>query len=377
MTRRLAGLALLPVSAVAAGTAAHAFPFAAVLLLGVFGLLIVLPFIPGLVEIWRPRDRYPLPVDMNYVKDPRYLGRSARALLSAALRGDDGPPGRRTVNFSKVEAVEVHDRLDVSAGALLTAIQLARGPMSVGDRAVCERDIYARAGARIGEGAVLRSLACDGRAALGRGVRITRWFDVEGDAYVGPQTALGASSAASGFLELADGVTFERLWGAPVRTTGYLGPRDLPGAPAPFALPDVQEIRVVEDLASLHRGDLTVGPGETFDRPLVVKGDLRIRTGAIVDRTVKVYGDLTLEPGALLLGDAFVEGAVIVGEGAAVRGCVFSQDSVELGRGARVGAPGLVKTVVGKRRVTLACDVAIHGYVLTDGLGSVQCRDSD
>ena len=377
MTRRLAGLALLPATAVTAGAATHALTFEAALLLGAFGLLILVPFVPGLIEVWRPRDRYPLPVDMDYVKDPRHLGRSARALLAAALRGDQGPPGRRTVTLSKVEAVEVHDRLDVSAGASLSAIQLARGPMVVGERATCDRDLYARAGARIGEGAVLRTLACDGRAALGRGVRIARWLDVEGDAHVGPQSHLGASAAAAGFLELADGVTFERLWGAPVRTAGFRGARELPPAPAPFALPDVLEIRDLEDLASLHRGDLVVGPGETFDRPLVVRGDLRVETDAVVDRTVKVYGDLTLAPGALLLGDAFVEGAVVVGEGAAVRGCVFSQRSVELRRGARVGAPGLVKSVVGKRSVTLAGDVAVHGYVLTDGRGCVTCRGSD
>lgn len=365
----ICGLMLL---AAAAGTAAGG----AAPLLGAFALLILLPFVPGLIEVAWPRDRYPLPIDLDYHKDPRYLGRSARALMDAALADHEGDVGRLSVKLSREEQVDVADRIEIPAGARVETLLVARGVLEIGEDAACERDAFARAGARVGARAALRALACDGPAVLGDGVRITRWLDVEGDVAVGAGAVLGAHAAASGAMTLADGVAFSRLYAETVHTAAWSGPRELPEPPPPFALPDVEEIRDLEDTATLHRGDLTVGPGETHDRPLVVHGDLTVAAGAKLGRTVKAYGAITLADGALLLGDAFAEGRIVVGAGASVRGNIFTQDVVELRRGTRVGAPGVRKSVVGKKGVVLGDDVAVHGYVLTDGQGRVSCRDS-
>nr|MBC8423389.1 hypothetical protein [bacterium] len=356
---------------------ASVLPGATALLLLTFALLILLPFVPGLIEVYWPRDRYPLPVNTGYTKDPRFYGRSARELLGAALDLAAAVPGDHEIVMSKPETVEVRDDWEIAAGAERDAIMVARGDLVVGEGAVCERELFARGHARVGAHAVLRTLSCEADATLARGVVLVRWLDCEGDVTVGPDASLGVSAAAGGSLVLADGVVFSRLFGSPVGTTGG-GERPRP-QPVPVSAPpviSVDEIVTIEDLTHFHRDDLTVSPGDVFARPLVVKGDLVLEAGATVPHAVRVYGELRLERGATVGGDAFVDGDVALGEDAAVRGNVFTQGAVRLSTGACVGVPGACKSVIGKREVELGACVVVHGYILTDGRGRVSCAGS-
>ncbi len=357
-------------------------PGAATLLLLTFALLILLPFVPGLIEVYWPRDRYPLPVDTGYTKDPRFFGRAARDILAGALDVAAVAPGSHEVEMSKAETVEVHDDLELPAGTAQAAVLVVRGELAVGAGATCDREVFASGRARVGEGATLRTLAGDADVALAAGVTMQRWLDADGDVTVGEDCSLGVSAAAGGSLILADGVVFNRLYGLPVTTADGAGAGggEQPGPGAAQvrspSYPDVDEILTIEDLVHLHRDDLTVSPGDEFQRPLVCKGDLTIAAGAVLAYTARVYGDLHLEQGATIQGDVIAERNVTLAEGAAVYGNVFSQAAVTLASGARVGLPGARKSLIGKKEILLGADVVVHGYVLTDGRGRVSCVGS-
>ncbi len=348
-------------------------PGAAVLLLLGFSILIVLPFIPGLIEVYWPRDRYPLPVDTSYTKDPRYFGVSARRILAGALDIDTVPAGAHEAVMSKPETIVVADTANVPENGEQTEILVARGELTVGEKATCSGELFARDAARIGRGAVLRTLSCEGDVRLEDAVRLERWLDAEGDVFAGDACDLGVSTAAVGTLMIGDGVNFSRLFGAPVTTTGFSGDEGSVTPPARSAFTDVDEIRTIEDLAEFHRDDLVIEAGEEHLRPLVVRGDLTVKSGSVLGNTARVYGDLHLEDDTLVHGDLFVEGDVHMGERAVVRGNLFSQARIDLSRGARVGLPGHCKSLIGKQEVRLAADVAVHGYIQTDGRGHVSC----
>jgi predicted acyltransferase (DUF342 family) len=359
------------------GAAAHGRTGGATLLLLGFVLLILVPFVPGLFEVYWPRDRYPLPLNVDYVKDPRYLGRSARAILRAALGGLTEVPGQHAVRLSRDEQVDVSLELDVPRHTALGPLQYVAGSLRVGEEANCARDVHCGGNARLEAGATLRALACDGDAFLAPQVRITRWIDVAGDLQAGIGADLGAHACAGGRLETAHGVRFTRMTGAPVCTTGYAG--DVADDP-PAALyegVDLAAVRDVTDVAHRTAGDLTVAPGDDPDRHRIVLGDLLLRAGARLRGSVKVYGAVRLEAGAVILGDVFAEGDVELASGARVRGNVFSQETVRLGTGCRVGRTGGVKSVVARRGVVLAGDVAVHGHVETSREGRVRCPASD
>jgi len=359
--------------------AGGARPGAAALLLLVFALLIVLPFVPGLFEVYRPRDRYPLPIDTIYTKDPRFFGISARRLLAEALDVDGVAPGVHEATLSRPESIEVRDDHALPRGTGQEAVLVARGTLEIGAGAACSREVYVRGEAKVGEGAELRALSCEGDVELAARVMLRRWLDADGNVAAGPDCVLGNSVAAGGRLTLADGVAFSRLYGSPVVTAGGVPGGADAAEVEPERAPlygDIDEIRTIEDLAHVFRGDTTVSPGESFRRPLVVKGDLVVAAGASLPYAARVYGDLRVERGATIHGDAFVEGDVYLDEGAAVRGNVFSQARIRLAPGARVGRPDARKSLIGKTGVELGAGVVVHGYILTDGRGRVSCAGS-
>ena len=357
--------------------AARPLPGFGPLLVALFLLLILLPFVPGLVEVYWSRDVYPLPVDTGYVRDPRYLGRSLRRIMRRALDGRETVDGEHRVRMSREETVTVFQRCELADGADTDLVFYVRGDLRAGRRVTCRRDGWVRGDASIGAGSRLRALACDGNVELGEGTVVTRWVDAEGDLRAGRDCSLGVLAAAGGALRLDDGCRFRRLAGYPV-VTGNGEPAAAPPPPPPLERPviEAEEIVTVEDMTHWTRGDRTVAAGETLRRPLVVKGELTCAPGAVLPFAAAADGRLVLGAGAVAHGDLFCEGPVEVGEGAVVLGNVFSQDTVRLAAGARVGTAGAPKSVIGKKGVLLGDGVTVHGYVQTDGAGEVRCDAS-
>ena len=58
-----------------------------------FIMLFFLPFLPGIAELVRKEDADPLYIAMDYIKDPRYFGKSFKELLHQATDGFTSAPG--------------------------------------------------------------------------------------------------------------------------------------------------------------------------------------------------------------------------------------------------------------------------------------------
>ncbi len=360
----------------------HVRPWAPPLLLAVFALLIFLPFLPGLVEVYRPRDRYPLPINTAYAKDPRFLGLSARKVFHAAVANAPEGEGPHLLWLSHEEQVVVSGPRTVKEDTAIDHVFYVRGDLGIERRCAFAKDVYASGAVSVGEQASLRTLAADGDMDLGPHVAIGRWVDSEGDLTVGERVDLGHSASCAGRLRLGDAVTFTRLYGREITTPGVggegAGPVGLEaeGERSMLKIDPDREIKSIRDVLEYHRGNLEIGAGARVDGPLLVRGDLICGRGAGITGPVRVHGQVTLAEDAVVRGDVFAEGAVRIGRNAAVTGNVFSQDHVEIESGARLGRPGADKTVIGKRSITLAEGVRLHGYVLTDGRGKVLCGKS-
>ncbi len=346
------------------------------LLISAFVLLMVLPFVPGLLEVAVPRDRYPLPIDLEYTKDPRYMGRSARRLLLGGLGDALRDPGRHKVTLSKPEVLEIHDGLNLADNGRLDLLTWVRGDAVFGKGARCEEDIHVDGGVTFGDESFLRSVVAQGDIELGKGVHVVRWIDSDGDIVIGRDSTLGISAASGGSLRLGDGSKFRRLWGSPILTEGHDGAPPKPQVPSAVPRHDATGKTDIDDHVTRHDGDLLLDL-VTNDpvRPLVVRGDCEIGDGVVFRAPIKVYGGIKLGKGAVVLGDIFAENDVVLGEGSVVEGNVFTQSAVWLGRGARVGSPARRTSVVARKNVTLGGAAAVYGYVLTDGAGEVACGE--
>jgi len=351
----------------------HPVPGGPALLVGGFVLLLIVPFVPGLIEVYWPRDTYPLPIDTGYVKDPRYLGRSLRRILGAALQGVGKQDGRHRVTMSRDETVEVFQRLDLADGTATDLVLYVRGELRTGRGVTLRRDAWSHGDAVLGPGTSLRTLACDGSLSLGEGCVVTRWLDAEGDLTAGRGCTLGAHASCGGRLLLDDGCRFRRLYGLPVVT--LRAGEAPPPPPPPLQQPvlDAEEIVTIEDMTHWHRGDLTVTAADELRRPLVVKGELTCQPGTVLPFSAAADSRMNLGAGVVVHGDLFCDGPIEIGPGSIVTGNVFSQDTVRLAAGVRVGTAEAPKSVIGKKGVRLAAGVVIHGYVQTDGQGEVRC----
>jgi cytoskeletal protein CcmA (bactofilin family) len=354
---------------------------AGAILLVVFAGMLVLPFVPGLFEIRRPRDRYPLLVNLDYAKDPRYLGRRLRGLLRAGLEdAATDAPGTHDVQLSKPERVEVSAARTLEPDSTCDVVLYVRGDLDAGRGSRLREDAYVLGSAVLQADCDVRTLACDGEVRLGAGARVRRWLDADHDVWVAERCDLGAYCATAGVLHLADGVRFTRLFAGPILTQGAV-PRPLPTLPAvlpPLPRPERPHDELtasIDEALAWHAGDLTLAVDSRQGGDAVVRGNLRLERGAVLRGRVRVYGDCHLQEGSVLDGDLYADGDVVLGDGVTVTGIIFTQARVTIGRGSQIGRPGAVKSVVGNRGVTLGREVVVHGQVHAECEGRVSCRD--
>jgi len=327
------------------------------LLLTLFGAAVLVPFMPGIKELRRPRDNASLPIDSDYVRNPRQFAIALRRLLmEQALQA----PGAAAARLPNGERVATRRDLRVRAD------ETVKGIVGV------SRDLDAAAGASIQEAWVwgdatlgarvrIRGLACDGRLVLGPDCKVGRWIDCEHDVDVGTGCDLGTSATAVGTLSVASGSTFRRLWGQPVRTLG-----------TPSTESDAEaQVTVGEDVIWAADG-LSVPGGRVFGSGIVAHGPVRIGSGAIVRGPVKAEGDLVIGDGARIEGNVICRGSVRIGSGARVDGNVFAERDVSVGSGASIGRHGAFKTIYAARTVVLGPGVTVHGWIVADRGGKVQ-----
>lgn len=338
----------------------------------IFSGMLLLPFWPGLRESLWPRDEYPLPIKLHYSKDPRHLGRSFRRILFEGLGGNTAAPGLRTVRLSKDETVEFRTGCRIEAERTLPHILLVQGDLHTQSRVTFRKELYVGGSVSIGPRCRLRALACDGHAVLGPDSRIARWVDADGDIRVGAGSCLGVSCSCTGRLALDHGVEFQRLFSPRITSPDYRE-RRLPALPS-GGMPrsDGKPIKTIDDVTYYRRTASLLLSGTVIEQNMVVKGDLNLADRVSIHGDVRCAGRAIIGRGSLIAGDVFAEGPVEILHDAVVLGNLFSQDSVRLHPGVRIGQTGRIKSIIAKKRIVVDRNVAICGYVLTEGKGLVR-----
>ena len=343
----------------------------AVVIILIFSGMLFLPFWPGLRESLWPRDEYPLPVNLQYSKDPRHLGHSFRRILFEGLGGHAAAEAIRTVRLSKDETVEIRSDCRIETGLTLPHILLVQGDLQTPSRVTFHKELYVAGSASIGRHCRLRSLACDADAILGPQIRISRWIDANGDIRVGAESRLGVSCSCAGQLVLDHGVEFQRLFSPQITSPDYQE-RHLPEPPSGRApRMAAAQMNVIDDVVDYRRRSSLLLSGTVIEQNLVVKGDLTLSDRVSIHGDVRCDGRAIIGRDSVIWGDLFAEGPVEILHNAVIYGNLFSQDSVQLYPGVRIGQAGRIKSIIAKKRIVVDCNVAICGYVLTEGKGLV------
>ncbi|MBN2242449.1 MAG: polymer-forming cytoskeletal protein [Acidobacteria bacterium] len=344
---------------------------AALLLFALFAL----PFLPGILEWVRKQDAEPLFISMEYIRNPRYFGKSFRRILKSADFGTGTEPGIYTRVLSKEEKVEVTRCARFGENLEIDRVQVTIGELISSDRVLFNKEVYVAGNAVIGRDNVVHAIAGDGDITLGEGTKCRRWIDAEGTIRAGADCRLGISASSGEKLLLGRNCSFRRIFGMPILTgQGETAAGRADGATAPPGkLPS-------KGLNFVPVGDRAVAPGAVVKEDIVFLYDVEVGSGVRFEGSIKAHGALVLKDGVVVTGNIFSEGDIIIGKNAAVYGHVFSQKTVRIAGNSAISGPDKIKSVVGKKAVFLEPDVTIYGYVTTEGEGrtiGAKCREQD
>ncbi len=315
----------------------------------------VLPFIPGWLELRRPKDDKPLRIDGNYQKNPFFFGDSFYGLLQKGMP-KEFPSGRseQEIVLSRPEKVlivsEPNWDCESTSHNMLIYVD---GNMQTVDRASFRKEVFTSGNATIGDGVRMQAILCHGNLSLGKDSRVIRWVDVRGNSLITAASCrLGRSTACKGFLHLAIGTTFVNLYGSPIKTYSRIASEaDSQGG-------DIRETSLVASPELF-----SVPSNARIETNIVSKQNLRLGAGCEVFGDIKAYSNVEMEAGAVVHGTIVAEGDVLVGMDSKILGNIFSQGKITLSSGSSVGAEGKIRSVVCRTGIVLRSDVTIYGAV--------------
>jgi hypothetical protein len=311
--------------------------------------LFILPFAPGILELLYPKDKMPLNINWNFVKDPFYFFKSFRALMQAKAYYFVKDSGTVEIQLSRPESVDVYRKMEGPEEGRYGNITYVKEAMTCGKNSFFSKEVYCLGNIDAGPGSSFRALGCDGELKLGAGSTVSRWAAAEGRLLAGAGSSLGVSAASSKSLTLADGCVFRSLFAPEIATE----------ASAAF----LPRFPLLEGAAELP-------PGHT-EGNLVTRVPVRLKTGTHLNGSVKSHASVLLEDGVRVSGGIFAEGDVFIGKNCLIGGNIFAQGSALLGPGTVIGAPGGIKSVIAKKLVLLAGGVKVFGHINTQGRGEV------
>lgn len=328
---------------------------------GVFALMLLLPFLPGIMELLKKADADALFIAMDHKRNPRYFGKSFREILRRGMEGISDDEGYRDVRLSKNEQIEICQSSHVGANRTVSHILVVKEQLISGSHVQFQKELFVAKSVLIGPHNELRALAADGPVKISNGAVVHRWIDAEGEIHVGDQCRLGISVSSPKRIVLSRGCVFRRLFAMPIATGKMQA--------SVFTLEAVEEIP--DGCSFVRKRETSIPPGSILRNHLVFLKGITVGAKSVIIGNIKSYGNLVLEDCVTVHGNVFADGDIFIGEDVRIRGHVFSQKAVTVSRGACISGPGKIKSLIGKRAVRLEKDVTIFGFVSTEGSGVV------
>jgi len=268
------------------------------------------------------------------------------------------------------------------------------------------KEVYVTGKTEVQENTKIRALLSEKDLILGDSCKVIRWIGSEENIYVKSGCNLGVRCTCEKELHLEDNCLFKSLYGHPI-ITDYpaQGEEELKDIDSEMELETDEEntsennlenkeevisedileepvnetitFRKLKDDKStisdnslvMSRKELSLPQNTEISKDLIVKSKLIIGSGSLVKGTIKCYNDITIKENTEIDGDIFSDKDIILGLNCRVWGNLFSQGKIRIASGCEIGTEGVVKSVIGKKGVTLDNNVKIHGYVLTEGQG--------
>jgi cytoskeletal protein CcmA (bactofilin family) len=194
-----------------------------ILLVALFSILLFLPFVPSIVELFLKRDAEPIPINPEYKKEPDYFGKSFINLLATALKDikiqevEKSNPVYLKLKLNREEWVGFLNDEKLAESTMDTPVIFTKDTVFLQNHTF-KRELVVFGNAVFKNTCVARSLYVKGDCVIEAPVRIARWVHIEGTLIVNSNADLGVSVYARE-IKIRGWTTFKRAYAQKIDTS--------------------------------------------------------------------------------------------------------------------------------------------------------------
>ena len=345
-------------------------------LVGLVGVMLLMPLVPAFVELRRKSDALPLNVIQQHAGEIRHFAQSFRTYVkeleptlqhcvaSATNATGTLPHGDEYVILGRADEallVALAERDATRPVVILAGIELI-----VPEKTTFSKDIYAAGRFLGGAKNNYRAILGEREVRLGDSNCVMRWVHAVGDFTASRGCRLYGRASSDAAIHLHADCNFLRL-NAPRIEIG-----DATAAPDPELANSNPPANTGTDASSrfFHDGDFEIPAGEVVRGNLVVRGRLHIGSGARVCGSVKSNKDMVVEERVSVEGSLVSAQQMRIGPHCAVHGPVIAEHGLAIAGGTRCGSAEN-PTTVSAPRIEVEEAVVVFGTLWAREFGQV------
>lgn len=333
------------------------------LFLGTLGWA-ALPLIPGIIELFAPKDAAPLHAVGSDSGDLTFFAESfTKRATREGLFGETVPT--RLSDGSRIRTHSLSNPLPRQRTFTDFVVILDDAPLVEGTEFASE--CLARTALQAPAGVTFRSLLGERDVHLHEDTTVLRWVHARGRLEAETGSRLIGRATAEGSMLLAPGVYFDRLE-AGVIVVAKSAPTDI--AELPSSAYERIKLRDAQAMGPNYlriEDDLVVPAGRVLNASIIATGNIIVEEGARINGSVKAHEDVVVRGGGVIHGAATARGRVLVESGARVTGPIISEGAVLI-QSAVVGRPG-TKITVTAPVVRLKPGATVYGTIMASENG--------
>jgi len=326
-------------------------------------VMIFLPFIHIIYAIIDKKDIHPLPLNLNYSKDPRYMANKFKEYFFNKFKREDLTVGAwlEDEKFGKV-FVATTENLDRGN---YENIVYAPNSIKIPENMTIKYELLSEGNIDIYSNSKIRAVKSEQNILVKPNSTIQRWMDATGDIYVGQHCCVNIVSASS-YVVLSYGTKFKRIYGNPIVTAETIHPtiREDSSRHKAFKYSEIQD-----NLMYLGEGENIIN--KDIEKSIISQSKLTVTKGISIHGDIKTNGSLFLSENCMVYGNVFAEGDINISKECFIAGNIFSHKNIYISEGTQVGVQNHSKSIIAKYKIYLEKRVIIFNYILTDGVGEI------
>lgn len=344
-------------------------------------ILLVLPFLPGIIEIRRKLDAQPLQVAQNYDVDIHHFASTFRSYIDEHFFQDLNDSGTQPASKQgDLEDGSKYCLLDSQAKVTFTEAELGRqvtNKMFIaskdldlpGDMTFLN-ELYASGSITGSDESIYRAMLAGSDITLGRNSILLRWMHAAGKIYVAPGCVLHGRVSADETIQLACKSHFERLNAENI----IFGERP---AVAPVA-GDRVDLKP-EDLSAhvkasagrwLIEHNVEIPANSRINANLVVVGKLTIGENCEINGSIKSHKTMLIKAGCKINGSAVCMENINIEAYTDLKGPLVSEATIEIATDCAIGTKDPATTITAEN-IDIHANCIAHGTVWARKAGKV------